>query len=368
MIRTFDTLYIHPELKAHPRAMELVRRIPHRRVEELDSISELASQMKEDPAGSVPRGKYSLAIAPYPGRMVELCPATRGMSCCRYRVINLIAGCPIDCSYCILQGYLNRPVIFIYPELEKVFEEVDREIAACPEYPLRFGTGELSDSLALDHLTGFSHPLIEFFRRRPNAWFELKTKSVCVEGLLEVDDVPRNIVVSWSLNPQAVIDTEESHAPGLKARLQAAARVEKAGYRVGFHFDPIFYFHGWEEAYRKVIEEIYSHISPENTTWISLGLLRYSPWMRGFLAGRFGDHPLLAGELFPVVPDGKYRYPQPLRIDIYRRMYNWLREFDSNAYIYLCMESATVYRWALGREVEGDELAVERGFPHPPQD
>ncbi|HUU29503.1 MAG TPA: hypothetical protein VM123_17000 [archaeon] len=366
MIKTFDTLYLHPALKGHPLARELIERIPHRRLEEISQLDKLSWLIREDPPGAVRRSKYNAALAPYPGRMVEGCPATKGMRCCRYRVINLIMGCPIDCSYCILQGYLNRSAIFIFPELEKVFAEVDQELAASPGYPLRFGTGELSDSLALDHITGFSKPLIGFFRTRPACWFEFKTKSGNLEHLLEIRDVPRNIVVSWSLNPQAVIDTEERHAPPLDRRLEAAASVAAHGYRLSFHFDPIFYFDGWEEAYRNVVEEIYSQIKPGSVAWISLGCFRYSPWMARFFSERFKGHPLLAGELFPVAPDGKYRYPQPVRIEIYRKMYRWIKGYDPQVYVYLCMESAAVYRWALDRDLGDDLLAVEKGFPHPP--
>lgn len=366
MIKTFDTLYIHPELKDHARARELVRTIPHRRLKELDRIGELEAIQKDEPAKAVRRGKFNAALSPYRGRMVEGCPATRGMRCCRYRVINLISGCPIDCSYCILQGYLNRPTIFIYPELEKIFAEVDAELAADWEYPPRYSTGELSDSLALDHMTGFSRDLVEYFGSRPKNWFEFKTKSTGVDRLCEINPVPANILVSWSVNPQAVIDTEERGAPSLEARLSAAARVQEAGYRLGFHFDPIFYFKGWEDAYREVVEKIYRVATPGKITWISLGCLRFSPWMAPYFAERFAGHPLLAGEFFPVPPDGKYRYPQPVRIEVYRKIYEWIKSFDKQVYVYLCMESDVVYRWALGREVGDDWLAVEKGFPKPP--
>ncbi len=366
MIKTFDTLYLHPGLEGHPRTTELIERIPHRKLERLERMEELFQSMKLDPASAVARGKYNAALAPYPGRMVEGCPATPGMCCCRYRVINLITGCPIDCSYCILQGYLNRPTIFIYPELEKIFAEVDRELDSCKDYPLRFGTGELSDSLALEPFTGFARPLLDFFRSRPQCWFEFKTKSTETESLLEAVPAPENIVVSWSLNPNAVIDSEERGAPSLESRLAAAQKIAGAGYRLGFHFDPIFHYRRWEEDYRTVVESIYRHVDPGQVAWISLGTLRYSPWLAGFIKRRFKNHRLLAGELFCVPPDGKYRYPQPVRIKIYRRMHEWIRSFDHEVYIYLCMESSTVFRWALGLEVGDDPLAVERGFPAPP--
>ena len=366
MIRTFDTIYCHPELKHHPRAKMLLEKIPHRKLKELSELDKLSQAQKEAPARAVARGKYNLALAPYQGRLVEDCPASKGMRCCRYRVINLVSGCPIDCSYCILQGYLNRPTIYIYPELEKVFAEVELELSGPLEHPLRYGTGELSDSLALDHLTGFSTELLQFFGSRKDCWFEFKTKSAEVDSLCGVKKAPDNIVVSWSVNPRIVIDSEERGAPSLEKRLGAAARVRERGYRLGFHFDPIFHFRGWEEAYRGVVERIYRVARPGDVAWISLGCLRFSPWMAPYFAERFSGHPLLAGELFPVPPDGKYRYPQPLRIEIYRKLYKWIRAFDPEVYVYLCMESAPVFRWALGKELGEDCLAVERGFPRPP--
>ena len=366
MIKNFDTVFLHPQLENHPRTQALVERIPHRKLESTDRLEELSRRRKEQPSSSVVRSKYNLALMPYKGRMVEACPASPGMKCCRYRVINLVSGCPLDCSYCVLQGYLNRPVINVYPDLEKVFAEVDEELAAGAPHPLRYGTGELSDSLALDHLLGFSTDLVKFFGERPGCWFELKTKSVNVGNLLELDCAPENVVVSWSVNPQVVIDSEESGAPGLAQRLVAARKVQDKKFRLGFHFDPIFNFEGWEDHYRQVVRDIYAVAAPGSVAWISLGCLRFSAWLAPYYHERFGRHPLLAGELNPVPPDGKYRYPQPVRIDIYRKMYRWIREFDREVYVYLCMENEAAFRWALGMEVGEDDLAVERGFPAPP--
>ena len=367
MIREFDTIFIHPEVAGNKRTKSLLSRVPHNRALEMDRIEKLARRSREDSPSNVMRGKYNLALAPYKGRQVEPCPASPGMNCCRYRVINVVAGCPIDCSYCVLQGYLNRPTIMVYPELDKIFEELEQELAAEWFIPPRYGTGELSDSLALDNALHFAPEFIRFFARHPKSWFELKTKSAEVETILDLGGSSDNIVVSWSVNPQKVVDSEERFAASLEERLDAARKVRDAGFKLGFHFDPIFHFDGWREDYREVVEKIYSFARPGDVAWISLGCLRYSPWMAPYYAERFARNPLLAGELQPVPPDSKYRYPQPLRIEIYRALNEWISSFDSQVYVYLCMESPAVFRWALGREVEGDCLAVERGFPRPPR-
>ena len=156
------------------------------------------------------------------------CPATPIQLCCRYRVINVITNCPIDCSYCILQGYINNPFISIYVNIEDIKEQVRSYLSTDPHHIFRFGTGELSDSLALERYTGFSRELAGFFRAQKNAFFEIKTKSHHVENLLDLD--PQSTIgISWSVNPEYVIRKEERGASSLAQRLEAARPLSGPG-------------------------------------------------------------------------------------------------------------------------------------------
>jgi hypothetical protein len=110
-------------------------------------------------------------------------------------------------------------------------------LRARPERSFRIGTGELADSLALDPLTGLSRHLVPFFAARANATLELKTKTDNVGELLDLDPRGR-VVVSWSVNAPAIVAAEEHGTASLAERLSAARRVQEAGYRLGFHFDP----------------------------------------------------------------------------------------------------------------------------------
>ena len=73
----------------------------------------------------------------------------------------------------------------------------------------RIGTGEITDSLALEPYTGMVGELIPYFAEQPNVLLELKTKSDCVDSLLAIDPKGR-VVVAWSMNPQTVIDLDEA--------------------------------------------------------------------------------------------------------------------------------------------------------------
>ena len=131
----------------------------------------------------------------------------------------------------------NNPLLVAHINVEDLLEELDQVFTAHPDRIFRVGTGELTDSLALDTVIPYSQHLIPFFNQRENAVLELKTKSVCVENLLNQDS-PRNVIVSWSLNPQTIIDREEKGTPSLQQRLEAARQCGDKGYRIGIHLDP----------------------------------------------------------------------------------------------------------------------------------
>ena len=107
---------------------------------------------------SVRDGKRGLVLQRHRGTFLRHCPAgTSGLVCCNYLVVNLASNCPMDCSYCFLQDYLaDAPALTAYTNVADALAEIDAVLRAHPERSFRIGTGELSDSLALDPLTDLS--------------------------------------------------------------------------------------------------------------------------------------------------------------------------------------------------------------------
>jgi len=245
--------------------------------------------------------------------------------------VNLGSGCGFECTYCYLQDYINSPGIVIPANIEDFFEEFRKY-----KQDIRLGSGELTDSLLFDHITGFSPLIVEFFKNYPKSTFEFKTKSVNIDNLLKVTPAG-NIVVSWSVNPPNIIDAMEFYTAPLEDRLQAAASCIKAGYKVGFHFDPIIYYKGWERDYEALVNRIYDVIDDNKIEWISLGTLRLTSRLKRIIENRFVENTILDEE-FTNSHDGKLRYPFALRTQVYKKMKEWILARSSHAPIYLCME------------------------------
>lgn len=294
-------------------------------------------------------GKRRLFFTRQRSTFLEHCPAgTPGLVCCNYLVVSLISNCPMDCSYCFLQEYLaNNPTLKVFTNVENLLQEVAAVVDRQPWRHFRIGTGELSDSLALDPLLGFSGDLIPFFAARPNTLLELKTKSDCVDNLLPIDPKGR-VVVSWSLTPPAIADAEEHGTASFAARLAAARRVQAAGYKLGFHFDPLIEYPDWEAGYQETITRVFSTIDARRVAWVSLGSLRLTPALRTTMRRRFPRTRLLSGEQVPCA-DGKWRTFQALRVRMYRTITGWLKEAAPEVPLYMCMETASVWEKVFGQ-------------------
>lgn len=274
---------------------------------------------------------------------IKPCPCTKYHLRCNYWILNLGFGCPFDCSYCFLQQYSNFPGIVLPSNLDDFFNKFE-DFYKKINRPIRIGTGEFCDSLALDKITGYTHQLINFFKNK-SVYFELKTKSDKIDNLLKIDASP-NIIISWSLNPQKIIENEELGTASLAHRLKAAKRVREKGFSLAFHFDPIIYSKNWQILYRELIDKLYTSLNGP-FKWISFGTLRGSRALKSIAEQRFPKSNIFYEELLLGV-DKKLRYPKFLRQEIYQNMLSWIKKYDTKTPIYLCMEDKDTWQ-ALGK-------------------
>jgi len=340
-----DKIFVETKICHHPVTQKILKKLPDANVNYFEDLSKF---IMESVAANQHFSVHDkpLVLAHQKSEFLKWCPGTRNYICCGYQILNLVNNCEINCSYCILQGYFNSPFITVYVNIEDLFAELEKKLNSQPDKIFRIGTGELADSLSTDHLTEYSSQLVSFFADKKNAIIELKTKSTLIDNFLNLDHNGRT-VVAWSLNTPKIISTEESLAPTLDERLATAAECQEAGFKLAFHFDPMIYDKNWEADYREVVNKIFEFIHPENITWISLGALRYPPHLDQIIRQNHPGSKIVYGELFPG-KDGKLRYFKPIRIEMFSKMYQWIKENAPNVFVYLCMESSEVWRKSFG--------------------
>lgn len=346
-------LYIDRHVADLPAVREIRSRIdpPHHMFQDIKTVFDLVSRA-DDP---IQKGKEIVVLTRNQGAFMKKCPGTLNYICCGYKILHLGTYCTMDCSYCVLQTYYHPPVLQFFVNIDELKAELSDFFSS--GNAIRIGTGEFTDSLIWNRWSDVNRDLVDMFSRQKQAVLELKTKTADVD-LFEHLNHRNKTILSWSLNTPRIIRGEEARTASLDDRLTAAARCQKWGYPLAFHFDPVVLYDGCEADYRRVIQKLFSRISPKGIVWISLGTLRFNPDLKPLISNRFPNSRLPYGEFIKGL-DGKMRYFKPMRTAFYRKIIAWVQEAAPDVLIYFCMEDDAVWRRSFGF-VPGDRGGLKR--------
>ncbi len=338
-------LFVDPEI--HPAESERIASrlgLEAQRATKEDLIEEVKSLSLEE---RFRWGKSTLFFTTQKGRFLKKCPGSSGVICCNYFTINSVSGCPFDCSYCILQNYIeNNPFITAFVNREDMADEIATYLK---QYGfLRVGTGELADSLALDSILEETPFFLEMITRRQwqnRITIEFKTKSAEIATLLKAREIyPEvDVVVGFSVNIPRFIASDEYRTASLEERLQAMQTLQQAGIPVAIHFDPIVMLEDFLSDYLDLALRLFSTLDQRLIRWVSLGGYRHTLSLAPTIERRFSSSVLLAGEMFPSDTDHKFRYLHPIRRRFYSEMIQTIETVFPSAPLYLCMEKPFIW-------------------------
>lgn len=168
------------------------------------------------------KGKLGLGYCPVAS------PKTR---CCNLLTLDAVDNCGYGCSYCSIQSFFSKDQVFFDPG----FADKLNALTLDPQRIYHIGTGQSSDSLMWGNSHGVLDAKLKFARRNPNVILELKTKSANVGHLLK-NDLPANILFTWSLNTETIINNEEhgSAPPGEASGRRTPDRRQRGHRRLSF--------------------------------------------------------------------------------------------------------------------------------------
>ncbi len=366
LINSFENIFIHDEVKDSEVAKRVISHAP---IEKIEIVSEepFKSDKGEMSSRQYDRSKKNLFLTKFKGQFFKRCPGfsqKKAITCCNYHVLNLGLQCNMNCSYCYLQGYLNTPVLTLFTNIEDALAELKETGINHGSTPLRIGTGEVIDSLSLDPLFLYTPQLISFFKSYPNWILELKTKSNFVEQFINTPH-SKNVIVSWSLNPQNIISQEEHGTASLRERLDAAHLCIQAGFPVAFHLDPLIYHDEWKENYKQLVNLITTEFSPQDVLNLTIGTLRFTPEQRHIMRERFGMKSLITQAEMFVSESGKLRYDSVVRNTMFQFVLDLFKTNNKLWNISLCME--TPESWIATYEKMPSQISELKSFYKPIQ-
>ena len=322
-----NRIFVEEAVADLPLTRRILERLPRSEVEEIDDIHQLKTRRET---------KKSLLLARKEADPLKEFAAMTTSCHGFYYSLDLVSNCHYECTYCILQSYLeNNPILTIFTNIEEILERLEDQMHSLPKGSV-VGTGRIADSLALESLTGLNEKLIPFFGRREDCFLELKTKSDEVDQILGLDHRGKTIV-SWSLSPETIIRREEYKTAPLSARLAAMKKCAEAGYKIGLHFDPVIFHDGWKTHYEDLIHEVFRYVSSDAIFWTGVGTLRFPMRQKRMMERRFPKN----REIFDGLRSTDKRflhYADALREEIYEALGNSLREHVPPNRVFTCME------------------------------
>lgn len=277
------------------------------------------------------------------------CPvASAKTRCCNLKTLDAVINCGFDCSYCSIQSFYHNNTVFMHANLKEKLSKLELD----PAVKYHIGTGQSSDSLMWGNKNGLLDVLAAFARNNPNVVLELKTKSANIEWF-EKNDVPANMIVTWSLNTETIVRNEERGTAPLASRLKAARKLADKGILVGFHFHPMVYYKGWEAEYASLFAQVKKQFQASELITLSFGTITFIKPAIKMLKSRRLSSKITQMPLAPA--SGKLSYPTAIKQRLFGLAGDAFKEWRGMVYMYLCMEDPELWNDFAGFEYEDND-------------
>jgi len=288
--------------------------------------------------------KYSFKEIQKDGMGLGTCPvASEGTRCCNLLTLDAVESCGFDCSYCSIQSFYNQNQIGIDKDFKQKLENLELDSNRI----YHIGTGQSSDSLMWGNRDGILDALFEFARKYPKVILEFKTKSSNIKYLLE-NEVPKNIICTWSLNTPTIIANEEHLTASLDERIQSARILADKGVLVGFHFHPIVQYENYLNDYKKIYDRLLDTFSVNEVILISMGTLTFIKPVIKKLRQRELKTKILQMPFESI--NGKQSYSLDIKKEMFKHCYNSFKPWHKDVYFYMCMEDQSLWKDVFGYE------------------
>ena len=319
---------------SHPRTGRILKQLRPKAVIEIDHYKDVFCRAKQN-HGLQNQIPMLILAEKQDHRIYPGAPVCQDFDEKHFFYTSCVMNCMYDCAYCYLKGMYPSGNLVIFVNLEETFREVRSRLAGNADdgEGLYLCISYDTDLLALENLTGFVREWAVLAKELPQLRVECRTKCARTD-LWSTLPLAKNLIVAFTLSPQAVIECCEHRTPSLEDRIRSARAAMDAGFSVRLCFDPMIYVPEWKACYAEMIEKVKHRIAMERLRDVSVGSFRIS---KDYLKRLRKGQPDSAVVQFPFALDaGVYHYPDGLMNEMEEYLVGQLRE---------CMPAERIFRW-----------------------
>jgi len=314
------------------------------------TVAETAAGMQQSYHGD---GSFPFPLAAGGNAFTFFCSNSPGFSCqtigdirpnpqhvCRPQWrLHQGRGCPHQCAYCALGGYLISHL--------NTEEYIDRlgDLLRQNPWQKTWLYDDVMDVLALEPWIDALGPLMRFFESTGDRYLILHTKSDRVQALLDAG-APRNTIVAWSLSGPTQSTQLERGAGTTESRIEAARQCQQAGITVRYKFKPIVPVSDWRREAGQAVDLALSRTEPDNLSLTSLMWMGAEDLKACIPPDLLDQEFLHAAEAAAEEMAGARVGPLPhhMREQIYRHYLSEIRCRDADVPVTLSTESLEMWR------------------------
>lgn len=266
-----DTIYVEEDVMELPLSKAIIERHPNPRVIPCERYGEIFNRKQQN--FRLQKRKPALILARKHGQLVLPTPEGYGIGSNNNFYFSHMLNCIYDCRYCFLQGMFSSAHYVLFVNYDDFSQHIEQTAAKFNGESVHFFSGYDCDSLALESVSGFIQHFVPLFKSLPNALLELRTKSTQIRSLLNMD-VNENVVVAFSLSPEAIVQSLEHKTSPLERRLDALVKLQHKGWKVGLRFDPLIAAENFQSLYSDFFHQVFTSIDVNHIHSVTLGEFR----------------------------------------------------------------------------------------------
>lgn len=231
------------------------------------------------------RSKTILAVTRNREKKLDVCRPSADYS------FKLVSNCPGSCEYCYLQTNQSyKPYLKVFVNLEEIWDTVTTYIPKNSAEIVTFEAASNGDPLAVEHITGSLGETIEFFGRLQNGRLRVVTKFYNVDLITDKKHFGHTRF-RVSINTEYVIKQFEHRTSTLEERLEAALKLARADYPLGFIVAPVMIYENWQQDYFSLFQKLHDKLKNTkiNSPTFELIQHRYTDPAKKRILERFPD-------------------------------------------------------------------------------
>lgn len=224
--------------------------------------------------------------------------------------LPLVSGCMGQCEYCYLNTQLgDKPFVRVFANIDDILQQAKKYIEERKPEITIFEGAATSDPIPVELYTNSLRKSIEFFGEDEYARFRFVTKYSDIDSLIDAKH-NGHTEIRFSLNTQKVIDTYEHYTASANKRIEAAIKLAKSGYKVGFLIAPVFLYDNWEEDYKDLLISIRNKLPKDFNSNITFEIIthRYTTKAKNRILEIFPDTTLPMNDEVRKFKFGQFGY------------------------------------------------------------